>query len=252
MRRLVLGLVVCLAVTGSAGAAPGIFDGRWHGRLLSEDGTDCANRYDMSVAIESGRFRGFVVRGDARFAVSGRIDQDGTLAELIAQGGFDIAFRGRAAGERMAGQWHGEQGCTGSFALSRKRVSGHAAAAQPRQSVALLLASSKAREPSGPTVVDLVLTRGIEDREPLDAVRSFSPGDTRAFAFARIANPGAPRQVSFVWIYRESVHATIDLEVGTSPNWRTWSSVELLPGTWRVQMVSRGDVVLAERAFVVE
>lgn len=252
MKRLALGLILVLATTGGAGAAPGIFDGRWHGRLLTQDSADCAASYDMSVAIEGGRFRGFVVRGESRFAVSGTVEADGALADLRAAGRFDMVFRGRAAGERMTGQWHGGQSCDGSFALSRKRRSVRAAALQPRQDVAVLPVSTDARGSSGPAVVDLVMTHGIKGREPLDDAWSFSPGEARAFAFARIANPGAPSRVSFVWIYRDAIHATIELEIGASPNWRTWSSIKPLPGAWRVRVVTQDDAVLAERAFVVE
>jgi len=43
----------------------------------------------------------------------------------------------------------------------------------------------------------------------------------------------------------------VDLTIGTSPGWRTWSSATLKSGDWRVELVTEGGEVLAERAFTV-
>lgn len=101
-------------------------------------------------------------------------------------------------------------------------------------------------------LIDFVLTRDIVDREPVDDLDSFSVADGRAFAFVRIKNSGPPAKISFVWSYGDAVRATVDLDIQTSARWRTWSAITLLPGSWRVEVVSANQVVLGERVFVVE
>jgi hypothetical protein len=98
---------------------------------------------------------------------------------------------------------------------------------------------------------DFVLTHGVLEREPVGSTEAFVVEDGRAYAFARINNEGNPTTVSFVWQYGNEQHAAIDMNVGTSSGWRTWSSVSLRPGNWQVQLVGSDGVVLAQRTFSV-
>ena len=97
---------------------------------------------------------------------------------------------------------------------------------------------------------DFVLSRGINEREPVDITYSFLSSDKRAYAFLRINNLGAPTNVSVVWHYEDRIHAAVELEIGTSPGWRTWSSANLQPGQWRVELLGHDGLVLAEHSFV--
>lgn len=98
---------------------------------------------------------------------------------------------------------------------------------------------------------DFVLSRGIDEREPADTTYAFTLPDEQAYAFVRISNQGTPTSVTFVWHYEGAVHARVDVNVGTSPGWRTWSSANLKPGSWRVELISHSGLVLAERTFKV-
>ncbi len=115
---------------------------------------------------------------------------------------------------------------------------------------ALVLAPSAYAE--GDLVVqDLILSHGVYEREQTDIAKSFEPSDERAYAFARISNAGPLTNVSFVWHYGSNIHAIVDLNVGTSQGWRTWSSAKLKSGDWRIELVTEEGEVLAERAFTV-
>ena len=115
---------------------------------------------------------------------------------------------------------------------------------------ALVLAPSAYAE--GDLVVqDLVLSHGVYEREQTDIAKSFEPSDERAYAFARISNAGPLTNVSFVWHYGSNIHAIVDLNVGTSQGWRTWSSAKLKSGDWRIELVTEEGEVLTERAFTV-
>ena len=100
-----------------------------------------------------------------------------------------------------------------------------------------------------PQLSDFVLTRSMIDREPAEPVDGFSSADQRGFAFARVKNAGEPTSVAFVWTRDKHHHATIHMSIGTSPSWRTWSSVNLQPGLWNVQIVSEAGQVLGQKSF---
>ena len=98
---------------------------------------------------------------------------------------------------------------------------------------------------------DFVLSRGIENREPVEPTSFFRADDGKAVAFARLHNSGTPTSVSFIWRHGERNHAVVPMHVGTSPGWRTWSTVNLQPGSWRVALVDSRGEVLMEQAFTV-
>ena len=113
-----------------------------------------------------------------------------------------------------------------------------------------LLAAQPAH--AGSVVIrDFVLTHGINDREPMGTTERFDTDDARGFAFARLNNDGTPTNVSFIWELDNQVHASIDMSVGTSPGWRTWSSVTLRPGSWRVKLMDESGLMLAEKSFTI-
>ena len=101
------------------------------------------------------------------------------------------------------------------------------------------------------SLIRLVLTRRIVDREPSGTVKSFSAKDRQAFAFVRLKNPGPPTEVTFVWYRGKSMRSVVKTDVGTSGAWRTWSSVRLTPGSWRVDVLSPDGRLIGEQSFVV-
>ena len=113
------------------------------------------------------------------------------------------------------------------------------------------LAPMQAAAEGSIVVRNFVLSHGIHDREPISDTESFNVGDGKAFAFARIQNDGDPTMVSFVWEYAGSEHATVPVNVGASPGWRTWSTARLRSGDWRVKLVDAQGEVLLEKAFTV-
>jgi general secretion pathway protein A len=137
---------------------------------------------------------------------------------------------------------------------------GSAAAPRPQQAPEVTTAVVEARPPTsvrGPkpadiAVRDLVVARRVVDREPVGVATTFSPEDERAFAYARLVNPGAPTRIAFVWLYDDALYARVDMDIGTSVRWRTWSSALLSLGRWRVRIVSPDGELLAETAFTVE
>ena len=116
--------------------------------------------------------------------------------------------------------------------------------------VCSLSTTHPARADPALVIRDFVLSHGINEREPVDITDSYLSSDKRAYAFLRAHNLSAPTVVSFVWYYEDRIHASVELEIGTSPNWRTWSSANLRPGRWRVQLLGYNGLMLAEHSFV--
>jgi len=112
--------------------------------------------------------------------------------------------------------------------------------------------SAEEDESNGGVVIkDFVLTRAIEQREPIDMVEDFTLSDDTGYAFFRVFNDGPPTRMTAVWMYQGQVHAHVPLTIGTAEGWRTWTSANLKPGDWSVQLRDTSGTVLAERSFAV-
>ncbi len=123
--------------------------------------------------------------------------------------------------------------------------------ALPLALAAAPLSAQEAPDQGGIVIKDFVLTRAIEQREPIDMVEDFTLADDTGYAFFRVFNDGPPARMTAVWMYEGQVHANVDLTIGTAEGWRTWTSANLKPGGWRVQLRDAGGTVLAERGFAV-
>ena len=100
--------------------------------------------------------------------------------------------------------------------------------------------------------VRFLLARDIVEREPVVITDVFRPEDGRAYAFAQLANKGAPTKISFRWFFDDKFVSQYEAFVGTSSAWRTWSAQDLKRGKWRVQITTRDGRVISERKFEVQ
>ena len=127
---------------------------------------------------------------------------------------------------------------------------------------------------SGQEIVDIIFARDVSDKEP---VAPFEPGaycgnqsqpggqvpvinsqdDRKVFLWNRIKSTAAD-VLRHRW-YKDGVEvATVELELGESPGYRTWSSKNIDPnfhlGNWRVEVstASNPSNVLCVAHFVVQ
>ncbi len=98
-------------------------------------------------------------------------------------------------------------------------------------------------------VHEFLLARDVVERKPVDVVESYTMDDTRAWCFVRIHNSEKMQDVYFEWYYEDEQYFRMNVKIGVSDNWRTYSSVGLQPGQWRVLLRDRHGGVLAERDF---
>jgi hypothetical protein len=100
-------------------------------------------------------------------------------------------------------------------------------------------------------VVDFHMADDVVEREPVELVDSYVMSDGRAWCFARIHNADRMQDLYFKWYYEGELYFKMNTKVGVSTNWRTYSSVGLLPGEWEVVLVDAEEQELARTAFLV-
>ncbi|MCF7803792.1 MAG: DUF2914 domain-containing protein [Candidatus Marinimicrobia bacterium] len=120
----------------------------------------------------------------------------------------------------------------------------------------LLITSAKiqAQSMSGPDtliVKEMILTTNVADREPVDTVQTFTTSNDQAFCHIRVFNNGEPKQVTFRWLFHGEEYFKFAANIGTSPSWRTYTSVIPKVGDWKVQIVDSSGKVLGEKEFTV-
>jgi len=105
--------------------------------------------------------------------------------------------------------------------------------------------------PTGLAVNRMIMTRGIENKEPIDSSYRFAAADGDVYAFASFRNQNSPTQVTFSWFRDDRLVTSTKLRIGQAASWRTWSRTGVAAGNWRVKITDEAGTVLAESAFTV-
>jgi hypothetical protein len=114
-----------------------------------------------------------------------------------------------------------------------------------------VLCAQEEEPPREEISVELILTTGVVDREPVDTTEAFAADVGEVYAWMRVT--GAEGQtIQIVWTHGAE-SAPVSLEIGGS-SWRTWSSKTVLPedaGDWTVEVRDADGNVLATANFTV-
>ena len=105
----------------------------------------------------------------------------------------------------------------------------------------------------GLSVVEATLARGVSERQPIGPTHHFSVGEV-AWAWVAMGNRGEEASMTMLWFRDDALRSRLDLKVGTSPRWRTWSRRTLRSsdiGRWRVEVQSAEGEVLHTLRFEV-
>ncbi len=100
-------------------------------------------------------------------------------------------------------------------------------------------------------VIDFMLAKDVLERAPVEIVDSYSIDDSRAWAFARIHNSEMMQNIYFEWHHDDELYFEMSTRIGVSNNWRTYSSVSLQPGQWRVVLKDRHGQTMDKIRFYV-
>lgn len=112
-----------------------------------------------------------------------------------------------------------------------------------------VLAQETAPDDSVLVISQFVLCEDVIEREPVNIRQAFYIDQGQAFCFARISNSGELITLKFKWYFEDEPYFEFDAKVGTSPHWRTYSSITLRTGLWRVELVHPDGTVLREIRF---
>jgi len=104
------------------------------------------------------------------------------------------------------------------------------------------------------SIARMVIAGSIVEREPVGVVNAFSSDTEKVYCFLEVKDVETETVVSFVWYHAGEKKAAVELPLGKSPRWRTYSSKKLggLKGEWKVELQDANGAVLNTVAFTVE
>ena len=109
--------------------------------------------------------------------------------------------------------------------------------------------------PSDIIVNQLVVCTGVEGRNPVGANDRFTIDTSPLTGFVSLNNSGSETKITMVWVHEEKVRDRINLTVGVSKRWRTWSRKTIRrndQGAWTLMVLDYNNKVLGSAEFVIE
>ncbi|MEZ4268445.1 MAG: DUF2914 domain-containing protein [Myxococcota bacterium] len=119
---------------------------------------------------------------------------------------------------------------------------------------AVVAADAPAPEAVALQVLNSALGTGVEAREPTGVAAAFTAGADQVYAWFQVENAGPPTTVTLTWLRDGEARASVSLEVGTSPRWRTWARRRLAPtdaGEWTAELRDASGALLQTLNFAV-
>ncbi len=117
--------------------------------------------------------------------------------------------------------------------------------------VASSTAAAQQTAGAGPTVSQLVIATGVENREPTGVGQQFPSDVGTLYAYMVVEGDFPEAQLTQVWMHGTDEIARVPLTV-KGPRWRTWSSKTIRPdwtGAWTVKVVDADGNTLQSAAF---
>jgi hypothetical protein len=103
-------------------------------------------------------------------------------------------------------------------------------------------------------IVDSAIASGVEKRVPTGLADVFGTDAGTVWAWVAVENLGEPTKITMVWRRDDKVRSTLELSVGTSPRWRTWSRNHIRKfdaGEWTVDLYDTDGNLLDTLEFTV-
>jgi len=103
-------------------------------------------------------------------------------------------------------------------------------------------------------LADLVIALAVEDRQPVSPASTFKTGAQQFFCYAVYNSASADQVSTHVWRADGKVLSRVELKVGKSPSWRTWSRHRTRPGTtgkWTCEVLDANGAQLGLAQFTV-
>ena len=118
----------------------------------------------------------------------------------------------------------------------------------------ILALAAPARADEGLTLGRFLICKKIKDREPVGVTSTFPEGTSKVYAFIEALDVAEETSLKVLWIYEGKETAIIDLSIGKSKRWRTFSSKRIgkRTGSWEVRLLDSKDNTLRAQKFTVQ
>lgn len=106
----------------------------------------------------------------------------------------------------------------------------------------------------GLRLVELTVGTGLEEKLPIGIESHYSTVPEILFCYSVFENPDPDQTVTHVWRRSGRLVSKVELEVGKSPKWRTWSKQRTAPhwrGVWSCEVLSTDGLQLGLHVFQV-
>lgn len=106
----------------------------------------------------------------------------------------------------------------------------------------------------GLRLVELSVGTGLEEKLPVGIESHYQQVPEILFCYTVFENPGPDQTVTHVWRRSGRLVSRVELEVGKSPKWRTWSKQRVAPhwrGVWSCEVLSPEGTQLGLHVFQV-
>jgi len=107
---------------------------------------------------------------------------------------------------------------------------------------------------SGPKLLEVAVGTGLEDKSPTDVQLHYDAVPELLYCYTLFENPAPETTITHVWRRGTRLVSRVELEVGNSPKWKTWSKQRTQPhwtGTWSCEVLGPDGQQLGSTAFQV-
>jgi len=103
-------------------------------------------------------------------------------------------------------------------------------------------------------VVRMVVSTGVENREPEGAADKFPAATEKVYCLLEAVNIPEDMEISLLWSAGGKQVGEINLALKQGPKWRTWAFKNLrgLKGDWKVEAKTPNGKIVKEVTFKVE
>jgi hypothetical protein len=100
-------------------------------------------------------------------------------------------------------------------------------------------------------VEKISIATSVELKEPVGVATEFDASVVKVNCWMRIACADIPKEVKHIWYLENEKQLEVPLTV-KFPSMRTWSTKNIRPGTWRVEVVDESGAILGQTTFTVK
>ena len=103
-------------------------------------------------------------------------------------------------------------------------------------------------------LTELVIALDVKNRQPISPGSRFDAGPQQFFCYTVYDSDLEGQTSTHVWRYKDKVLSRVELSVGKSPSWRTWSrhrASKSATGTWSCEVLDAEGKRLGKTQFIV-